>query len=206
MSTQSVTASSKPPLGTGGDLRSRLRFHHLPLALVSAVVLVLFMTFPRFDITPYLHADIFSGTLPQGGQHGSMQHGGESQMGSMHHGGHHARSENHNGPNSEQIRHRNFTPQLVVATGYVALGLIAFTLLIGPANLLLRRRAPVSNYLSRDVGTWAAVFSLVHLIVAWAAHASGSGVIAAFLHFFVAPDGSLLTNSFGLGTGPAWLR
>lgn len=48
-------------------------------------------------------------------------------------------------------------------------------------------------------GTWAAVFSVFHLIVTWMAHSNGGGLIAGFLHFFVAPDGSLLTNSFGLG-------
>lgn len=46
-----------------------------------------------------------------------------------------------------------------MATGYVALGLLAFTLLIGPANLLLRRRNPVSNYLRRDAGAWTAISS-----------------------------------------------
>jgi hypothetical protein len=34
-----------------GDLRRRLLRHHVPLALASAVVLVLFMTVPPFDAT-----------------------------------------------------------------------------------------------------------------------------------------------------------
>lgn len=90
--------------------------------------------------------------------------------------------------------------QFVTATGYLGLGFLARTLLVGSANLLLRRRTPVSNYLARDVGTWAAMFSVIHTvaIVATAARVDGS-VIAGSLHFFVAPDGSLLTNSFGLG-------
>jgi sulfoxide reductase heme-binding subunit YedZ len=75
--------------------------------------------------------------------------------------------------------------QLVVATGYVAVALLGLTLLIGPANLLLRRRNPVSSYLRRDVGTWTAIASVVH-------------VIRGVLDFFVA-DGRPLTNSFGLG-------
>ncbi|MDQ3780883.1 MAG: ferric reductase-like transmembrane domain-containing protein [Chloroflexota bacterium] len=85
------------------------------------------------------------------------------------------------------------TQQLTVATGYLALGFLALTLLIGPANLLLRRRNPVSSYLRRDVGTWAAIFSVVHVIFAF-----DGGQISDVLIFFVAPDGSLLTNSFGL--------
>lgn len=36
-------------------------------------------------------------------------------------------------------------------------------------------------------------------MVASLAHVNGNGLFASFLHFFVAPDGSLLTNSFGLG-------
>jgi sulfoxide reductase heme-binding subunit YedZ len=47
---------------------------------------------------------------------------------------------------------RSFVQRFTVATGYLATGLLALTLLIGPANLLLRRRNPVSSYLRRDVG------------------------------------------------------
>lgn len=83
-----------------------------------------------------------------------------------------------------------------VATGYVALTLLALTLLIGPANLLLRRRNPVSSYLRRDLGTWTAVFSIVHVVVGF--QARGGGGPFGFVRFFVA-DGRPLTNSFGLG-------
>jgi sulfoxide reductase heme-binding subunit YedZ len=86
---------------------------------------------------------------------------------------------------------RGFT----VATGYVATGLLVFTLLIGPANLLLRRRNPVSSYLRRDAGTWTAIVSVVHVIFGLQVHER----LSNFLNYFVAPDGSPLTNSFGLG-------
>jgi sulfoxide reductase heme-binding subunit YedZ len=101
------------------------------------------------------------------------------------------------GPSPDEIRSRSVVRQLTVATGYVAVGLLGLTLLIGPANLLLRRRNPVSNYLSRDVGTWAAIGSVVHVIFGLQVH--GGGRISDFLHYFVASDGSPLTNSFGLG-------
>lgn len=52
-----------------------------------------------------------------------------------------------------------FDKRLTVATGYVATGPLGLTLLIGPANLLLRRRNPISSYLRRDVGMWTAGFS-----------------------------------------------
>lgn len=84
--------------------------------------------------------------------------------------------------------------QLTVATGYLALGLLALTLLVGPANLLLRRRNPVSSYLRRDLGIWTAIASVAHVIFGLRVH--GTGEISGYLDYFVA-DGSLRTSSFG---------
>jgi sulfoxide reductase heme-binding subunit YedZ len=92
---------------------------------------------------------------------------------------------------SDSFEIRRFT----VATGYIATGLLALTLLIGPANLLRRRRNPVSGYLRRDIGTWTAIFSVVHVIYGLQVHRR----LSDFVHYFVASDGSPLTNSFGLG-------
>jgi sulfoxide reductase heme-binding subunit YedZ len=84
---------------------------------------------------------------------------------------------------------------LTVATGYVALGLLGLTLLIGPANLFRRRRNPVSSYLRRDVGAWTAAFSVVHVIFGLQVH----GRISEFLSYFFAADGRPWLNAFGLG-------
>jgi sulfoxide reductase heme-binding subunit YedZ len=195
---------------TSRDLRRRLLRHYLPLALASAAVLVLFMTLPRFDSGKQV--DIFSGTFPKdfaAGESGSMQHG-RAQTPPQQGGGHqippqHGRRQAPSvSPTAEEVEDRSSARRLTTATGYVALALLALTLLIGPATLLLRRRNPVSSYLRRDVGAWTAVFSGVHVIVSLTVH--GSGQIRDFLDFFVA-DGSLLTNSFGLGnwTGLAGL-
>lgn len=90
--------------------------------------------------------------------------------------------------------------QFTVATGYLGVGFLALTLVLGPASLLLRRRNPVSSYLRRDVGIWTAIFIFVHVASAVLMHVShGSELLASLLHFFVAEDGSLMTNSFGLG-------
>ena len=107
-------------------------------------------------------------------------------------------------PSAEEVDDRSSRRRLTTATGYVALGLLAITLLIGPANLALRRRNPVSSYLRRDVGAFTALFSAVHVVISLTVH--GSGQLQHFVDFFVA-DGSLLTNSFGLGnwTGLAGL-
>ena len=89
---------------------------------------------------------------------------------------------------------RSFAQRFTVATGYVALVLLALTLLVGPANLLLRRPNPVSNYLTHDVGTWAAIASIVHVFYGLQVH----GRLADWLDYFIL-DGRPLTNSFGLG-------
>ncbi len=171
------------------------------------------MTVPRFDASEYPAADIFSGTFPRdfpagqtgqhgGGQTGPMQQSGGHQPPPGRGGGHQPPQQQPEGqtptvsPRAEEVRERSFVRRLTVGTGYVALALLAFTLLIGPANLLLRRRNPVSSYLRRDVGAWTAVFSGVHVIASLWVH--GTGQIRDFLNFFVA-HGSPLRNSFGLG-------
>lgn len=175
-------------------------------------MLVLFMGLPAFDANAYPHGDIFSGALPQqrdeggalghgGGHAGPMGHAG-GRAGAMDHGGGQAGAMGHDGSRTgavddgERMEGHSFNRRFTFATGYVALGLLALTLLIGPANLLLRRRNPVSNYLSRDAGMWAAIGSVVHVIFGLQVH--GGGRIRDFLQYFIAPDGSLWTNSFGL--------
>jgi hypothetical protein len=206
--------SSSQPLGANGDHRRRFRLHHAPLALVSAVILVLFMRLPLFDITAYPHADVVSGTFPQlrGGDAGATGHSRRErhvapppeETGSPGHDAR-SRSEAHSTGDGRPQHDRAETSlsgtiqRFTVATGYVALGLLAATLLLGPANLVLRRRNPISSYLRRDVGIWTAIFSVVHVIGAVLIHVShGSGVTSSLVHFFV-QDGKPLTNSFGLG-------
>jgi sulfoxide reductase heme-binding subunit YedZ len=210
---RAIRSSNQPR--SAGDLRRRVvrrvLHHHFPLGLACVAVLVLFMTLPGFDSSKYTQGDIFSSTFPRdfpAGQSGRMQHG-RGQRPQRGAGGHHIPKEvleripeQHRSqipglsPTSEEVHDRSFVRRLTTATGYVALALLALTLLIGPANLLLRRRNPVSSYLRRDVGAWTALFSGVHVIVSLTVH--GSGQIRHFLNFFVA-DGSPLRNSFGLG-------
>jgi sulfoxide reductase heme-binding subunit YedZ len=135
---------------------------------VSAVVLVLLMTLPAFGVHGFPRVDLTSGSYPAE-LHGS-------------------------GP----IRARSFlgvsTRGFTAATGYLATGFLALTLLLGPANLVLRRRNPVSSYLRRDVGVWAAIFSAVHVLYGLQVHAR----LAKFATYFAASDGTPLTNAFGI--------
>ena len=128
---------------------------------------------------------------PPGGHHGGRQPGQSHQTPQQHGGGDMSRPT----PTQSGVGDRRFVRRFTVATGYVALALLALTLLIGPANLALRRRNPVSSYLRRDVGAWTAIASIVHVIFLLKVH--GTGRIRDFLDFFVA-DGSPLTNSFGI--------
>lgn len=85
---------------------------------------------------------------------------------------------------------------LILPSGYVGLVLLAVSLLLGPANLVLRRRNPVNSYLRRDVGTWTAVWSIFHVIVGF--QGRGRSGAFGFIDYFVA-DGRPLVDSFGLG-------
>lgn len=243
MAMEAAPKASIQPLGSHGDQRRRFFFHHVPITLASAGIVVVFMTLSLFDANAYPHGDIVSGTFPQerreGGRmgHGADQTGdhGGAQTGTTDHGGDHAGPMGHSGHGRLGVRHpaevqsrahaagdtgtgdhggSNTQPgdhradlsltrgiqQFTVATGYLGVGFLALTLLLGPANLLLRRRNPVSSYLRRDVGIWTAIFSVVHVISAVLMHVShGSGVISSFVHFFVGQDGTPLTNSFGIG-------
>jgi methionine sulfoxide reductase heme-binding subunit len=188
MSMQPATQSSNQlgrPLGTSRAWRCRLLLHHVPLALASAVVLVLFMGLSPFTTGGYPELDSSSsGTLPTARNTSSgpmaMDHGGGQPAGL---------------PLRFELPRRISMSRLTVATGYLALGLLGLTLLIGPANLLFRRRNPVSSYLRRDVGAWTAIWSLVHVVVGFQGHGGG---VFGFVDYFVA-DGRPLTNSFGMG-------
>jgi methionine sulfoxide reductase heme-binding subunit len=222
--------------------RRRGLSHHVPLAIASAGLLVMFVTVPGFNVNAYEHGDITTGKLPQRSTASSSTNSSmhthvrpdraTSGRPSRHGAGHEMGASvpapesgtlTHGDQGTEESGHRHaFThsdgkpdlslsrnvQQLTVATGYLGVALLAVTLLLGPANLVLARRNPVSSYLRRDAGIWTGVFSVVHVILAAAMHVShGSGVVASVLHFFVAEDGRPLTNSFGLGnwTGAAAL-
>src|SRR5438270_8452590 len=94
--------------------------------------------------------------------------------------------------------------RLTVATGYVAIGLLALTLLVGPANLLFRRRNSVSSYLRRDAGMWTG---------ASASSTSSSGCRYTAPVSFLAssptssrPTGARCSTASASGTGPGSSR
>ena len=111
-------------------------------------------------------------------------------------------STNHSGnqiANPDRTQNRLLIARFTTATGYIALGLLGLTLLIGPANLLLSRRTPISSYLARDVGMWAALFSVIHVIAGFFVHGPPAPFMERIRFYFFALDGSPLTNNFGWG-------
>jgi methionine sulfoxide reductase heme-binding subunit len=189
MSGHPATQSSERrgrPLGTSRDWRHRLLLHHLPLALASTVVLVLFIGLSPFTSGRHAGLDTSSSRALPTTQKPSSQ---PMPMG-------HGQGQPAGRTLGFQLPRRISRGQFSVATGYLALGLLGVTLLIGPANLLLRRRNPVSSSLRRDVGAWTAIASVAHVILALQPH--GDRGLVGFLDYFVA-SGRPLTNSFGLG-------
>lgn len=102
----------------------------------------------------------------------------------------------HGGNLSSVLRMR----RLATASGYLATGLLAITLLIGPVNLLRRRRTPLSTDLRRDVGIATMAMSVAHVVFGFLVR-HGDGQILGY--FFAAGDRSrVLTTSFGIAN---WL-
>lgn len=58
-------------------------------------------------------------------------------------------------------------------TAYLGLGGIALSLILGPLNLVLGRPNPISSDLRRDIGIWAALVSLAHVVVGLTVHLRG---------------------------------
>lgn len=218
-----ASLSSRGPLGTGRDWRRRLLVHHAPLGVLSAIGLIVLMSVSSFDTDRYPMDDLFSGSLPREfDEAAAATHTGPAETGLLEEangeapqreGRGHQRPDQHGAepessePPVEQAERAEHNAsgsaggdflglsvrQFTFASGYVALVLLGLTLLVGPANLLLRRRRPISNYLARDVGMWAAVSSVVHVVYGVEVHAAITDPIPLFID-----DGSPLTNSFGL--------
>jgi sulfoxide reductase heme-binding subunit YedZ len=82
-----------------------------------------------------------------------------------------------------------------VGTGYVGLLLIFATLVIGPLNMLKVRKNPVNLNLRRDIGIWAGITSLAHVVFAAVLQISWGD---SLLGFFLNANGSIKLDLFGV--------
>jgi methionine sulfoxide reductase heme-binding subunit len=64
--------------------------------------------------------------------------------------------------------------RLSLATAYVSLALLVFTLSIGPANVIRGRTNPVNTGFRRDFGIWGGLWGLLHIVVGLQVHFKGS--------------------------------
>lgn len=60
-----------------------------------------------------------------------------------------------------------------LASAYVALALLGTSLILGPLNVLRDRANPVSYGLRRDIGIWAAIVGLAHVVAGIQVHLAG---------------------------------
>ena len=63
--------------------------------------------------------------------------------------------------------------RLSMATAYTSLILLSITLLIGPWNMYTNKKNPLSSYLRRDIGIWAGIMGIYHIIIGLQVHLSG---------------------------------
>lgn len=63
--------------------------------------------------------------------------------------------------------------RLSMGTAYASLALMAASLAIGPWNVLNRLPNPVSGYLRRDVGIWAGITGVLHVVFGLQVHFPG---------------------------------
>ena len=77
---------------------------------------------------------------------------------------------------------REFVFRASMASAYAALGMAGATLILGPLNVLRGRPNPVSTYLRRDIGIWAGLLALTHVVCGLQVHMKGR-----FWLYFVYP-------------------
>ena len=91
--------------------------------------------------------------------------------------------------------------RLSMGTAYTSLALLAATLLIGPWQVLRRSANPVSSDLRRDIGIWAAITGMAHVVFGLQVHLPGK----TWQYFLWAPDQPrLIPLRYDLSGGANW--
>jgi len=64
-------------------------------------------------------------------------------------------------------------PFITYSSGYLSIFLLAFSLLLGPFNLMLKLKNPLSTYIRRDIGIFGGILGVVHSVVGLFMHFTG---------------------------------
>ncbi|SHG16296.1 sulfoxide reductase heme-binding subunit YedZ [Fodinibius roseus] len=64
-------------------------------------------------------------------------------------------------------------PFVTYTSGYLSIFFLAVSLLLGPANLILKHRNPISTYIRRDIGIVGGTFGVIHSSVGLFMHFTG---------------------------------
>src|SRR5450631_4205630 len=68
---------------------------------------------------------------------------------------------------------RDIITFIAQSTGYISLLILAILLIIGPINLLLKYKNPISTYLRRDIGILGGSLAVIHSITGLFVHLRG---------------------------------
>lgn len=82
------------------------------------------------------------------------------------------------------------------ATGYISLIILTISLIIGPLNLLLKHKNPLSTYFRRDISITGGILALIHSVSGLFVHLRGK----TYLYFLNKSDDgySIRLDNFGL--------
>ena len=64
-------------------------------------------------------------------------------------------------------------PFITLTSGYLSIFLLAVSLLLGPLNLMLKLKNPISTYIRRDIGIFGGILGVVHSVVGLFVHFTG---------------------------------
>ena len=92
---------------------------------------------------------------------------------------------------------RDTVTYITQSTGYISLIILAISLLIGPLNLLLNNKNPISTYFRRDISITGGILAVIHTVAGLFVHLRGK----TYLYFLNKSDGgySIRLDNFGLG-------
>ena len=85
---------------------------------------------------------------------------------------------------------------IAFASGYISLTILSVSLIIGPVNLMLKKKNPVSTYLRRDISITGGILAVIHSVTGLFVHLRGK----MWLYFFNDADhgSTIRLDHFGL--------